>query len=154
MTVPSPDERDVNQLIFDLAEYGNRRADVQELYRRLPSMELFAKVLEANFPIETSGTEHVIGSDEKLGIQAASLPSGQTVVQFFVDRSDPRLQPEYVSMRPREACEMVLKMDNLDGLMLCNPTDSWIASLNPELERLLSQELAEPLAVPGNVGDE
>jgi hypothetical protein len=29
-----PEKRDINQLVFDLAEYGHRTPDVQELYRR------------------------------------------------------------------------------------------------------------------------
>jgi hypothetical protein len=49
---PKLDQRDTNQLIFDLAEYGNRPTDLKELYRRMPSMAVYAKVLEANFPLQ------------------------------------------------------------------------------------------------------
>ncbi len=139
---PKLDQRDTNQLIFDLAEHCNRPADLRELYRRLPSMEVYAKVLEANFPLQ-NGARRVIGPGEVLKIQNATLPSGHKLAQFFVDRTDSRLQPNYIGISPREACQMALKIDGLSGLILCNPTNSWVALLKPELERLLQKELAE-----------
>jgi len=135
------DQRDTNRLIFDLAEHGNRPADLQELYRRLPSMELFGKVSDANFPFD-DGARHVVRPGEILKLQSASIPGGHCLVQFFTNRTDPRLRPRYIGILSRDACEMVLKMDGFDGLMLCNPSDSWIALLKPELERLLRRELA------------
>jgi hypothetical protein len=144
---PKLDLRDTNQLIFDLAEHGNRPADLRELYRRLPSMEVYAKVLEANFPLH-DGARHVIRPSEVVKIQNATLPSGHKLAQFFVDRTDSRLQPNYIGISPREACQMVLKIDGLGGLVLCNSTDSWVALLKPELETLLQKELAAPVAAP------
>lgn len=133
-----------------LVAAANRPADLRELYRRLPSMEIYAKVLEANFPLQ-DGTRRVIGSSEVLKIQNATLPSGHSLAQFFVDRTDLRLQPNYVGMTPREACQMTLKIDGLAGLMLCNPSNSWVALLKPELERLLQKELAS-LGAASNAG--
>jgi hypothetical protein len=43
---------------------------------------------------------------------------------------------------------MTLKIDGLAGLILCNPSNSWVALLKPELERLLQKELASPGATP------
>jgi len=147
---PRLDQRDTNHLILDLAEHGNRPADLRELYRRLPSMEVYAKVLEANFSLQ-DGARHVIGSGEVLKIQNATLPSGHSLAQFFVDKSDSRLQPNYIGISPREACQMALKIDGFSGLIFCNPTGSWVALLKPELERLLQKELAEPGAAPRGV---
>lgn len=136
-----PDERDTNQLIFDLAEYGVRARDLRELYRRFPSMELFAKITYADFAFE-SGSKHVVGQGETLAAQSATLLGGETMAQFFVDKSDPRLQPKFIGMTVREACEMVLKIDHLDGLMLCNPQDSWFAIPKSEIEKILRQGMA------------
>src|SRR6202043_1790478 len=114
---PKPDRRDMDQLIFDLAEHGNRPADLSELYRRMAGIEVFAKVLSANFPLQ-NGTRHIVGPGQNLQIQSASLPTGQNMAQFFVDKADPRLRPQFVGMSPREACEMVLKLDSLAGLLI------------------------------------
>ena len=140
--VPKPDPRDTNQLIFDLVEHGNRQSDLKELYRRLPGMEFFAKVLSSNFPLQ-SGARITIGSGQVLQIQNATLPGGFCMAQFFIDSTDPRLQPQFLSISPREAFEMVLKMDSLTGLLICNSQNSWIALLKPEIRRLLKSELAE-----------
>ena len=140
---PRFDERDIDQLIFDLAEHGNRPADRRELYRRLPNMELFARVLTANFPLQ-NGSQHTIGPGQNLQIQSASLASGHNLAQFFIDRSDSRVGSHFISISPREACSMVLTMDALSGLLICNSKNSWVALLKPELQRLLKKELAEP----------
>ena len=112
-------------------------------------MDIFAKVLSANFPLQ-NGARHTVGPGQNLQIQSVSLPSGHSLAQFFVDRADPRLRPNYVSMCPKDACEMVLKMDNLGGLVLCNSKNSWVALLKPELERLLKGELAKPCVAPNS----
>jgi hypothetical protein len=138
-----PDSRDMDQLIFDLAEHGNRPSDLRELYRRLPKLEIFAKVRSANFPLE-KGSRHVIAPGEDLHIQTVLLPNGQSFAEFFVDRADPRLGQQFIGMSPRAACEMVLKGDNLAGLRIRNSRNSWIALLKPELQRLLQKELALP----------
>jgi hypothetical protein len=138
-----PDRRDMDQLIFDLAEHGNRPADLKELYRRMAGIEVFAKLLSANFPLQ-NGARHTIEPGQKMQILAATLPTGQVMAQFFVDRADARLRPQFVSLSSREACEMVLKMENLAGLIICNSKNSWIALLKPELQRLLKHELSKP----------
>lgn len=130
------EKRDINQLVFDLAEYGNRARDVQELYRRLGSMKLFAKVVYANTSPLPEG-RHVVQKGETIKLLAATLPGGQRMARFHVDKSDPRLQPDFVGVSAREAFEMVLATEQLDGLMLCNPRDSWFAMLKEEIERLL-----------------
>ena len=144
---PKPDLRDTDQLIFDLAEHGNRPADVSELYRRLPTMDLFAKVVSANFPLK-NGARHTIGPGQNLQIQNASLPSGHCLAQFFIDRADSRLGSQFMSISPKAACEMVFKIESISGLLICNSKNSWIALLKPELQRLLKKELAEPGAAP------
>ena len=135
-----PDLRTTSQLIYDLAEYGNRRADLRELYRRLPTMPLFAKVLSANFIIER-GKRHTVTDGEILAIESAAINNYKNIVRFYVDESDKKLLPKYVLMTGREVYEMVLKIKDCDGLQLCNPSDSWVVLLRPEVQELLKQEL-------------
>lgn len=72
-----PDQRGIDQLIFDLAEHGNRPADVSELYRRLPQVGFFAKVVSANFPIR-NGTRHTIHRARTCRFRAHHFPGGTT----------------------------------------------------------------------------
>jgi len=136
-----PDERDINKLIFDLAEHGARTNDVKELYRRFASMELFGKIVGASFPLK-DGVKLVVAQGEILTTQYTTLPGGQKMAQFFVDKSDARLLPEFFGMTAREAFEMVLKVVDVDGLMLYTPQDFWFAMLKAEVERVLREEIA------------
>jgi len=110
-----PDRRDMDQLIFDLAEHDNRPADLDELYRRMAGIEVFAKVLSADFPLQ-NGARHTVGPGQNLQIQSTTLPTGHFMAQFFVDGADARLRPQFVR----------------------------IALLKPELRRLLKDELSKP----------
>jgi hypothetical protein len=136
-----PDERSLNQLITDLTAKKNRSSDVRELYRRLPTLSLFTKLLHSSFDIQR-GARHVVGEGEQLQIQTARLHGGQHLVVFYVDKSDARLSPAFGGFNAREAFEMVLKITNVDGMMLCNPANDWFALLKPEIQRLLTNELA------------
>jgi len=135
------DARDLDQLIFDLAEYGNRPPDIAEFYRRLPELSLFAKVVSANFSFK-DGVQYQTGPGDNLKTSAVSLPSGHVLAEFFVDQADPRLGSRSIGMSSQEALEMVLKIGELHGLIVRNSNDSWIALLKPEIQRLLNEVFA------------
>jgi hypothetical protein len=135
------DDRSLNQLIFDLAEH-HRQSDRQELYRRLKGIEIFANIATANFPLPPYGTQHKIDEGQILGVPSVKLPGGQFMVQFFIDRSDPRLRAECIGMATKDAFVMAMKGPSVEGLVLCNLTNSWVAFLKPEIERLLKGDFA------------
>ena len=136
---PKPDERDNNQLIFDIAEYNSRPADMQELFRRLPSLLLFSKVVKSNVKL-AGGTTHVVQAGEVIGLQTVSLPNGYTMTQFFINETDERLKPSYIGMSAKEALQMTLKGAGVDGLILCNSKISWVALVRPKIEEILKRD--------------
>jgi hypothetical protein len=129
------DKRDIHQLIFDLAEHSSRPKDLAEFYRRLQTMELYAKVVASNVELHSGG--HTVAPDEKFQIRTATLPNGQLFAEFFPDKNDERLRPTFFGIQFREACQMILRMPDLSGLIIRNRTDSWIAIPKDEIERIL-----------------
>ncbi len=132
------DERTINQLLIDITRQSNQKSDVEELYQRFPSMEVYFKIVQSNIPLH-NGTKHIVGSGEILGIKSITLTSGQQMAQFLVDKSDHRLRPEFGGMGIRDAFEMVMKTEGLSGLVLCNPKDYWYGMMKDEIAEALSR---------------
>jgi hypothetical protein len=61
----------------------------------------------------------------------------------------PRLVHPVTGVRVRNACEMVPGMHDRARAMPYNSNGYWGAWLNPDLARLLKNDLAQPDAVPG-----
>lgn len=135
------DERTVNQLLIDITRQSNQKSDIEELYRRFPSMEVYVKITQSNIPLQ-NGIKHMVSSGEVLGIQTITLPAGQQMAQLFVDNSDSRLRPYFGGMSVWEAFEMVVKIEGLSGLVLCNPQDYWYGMTKDEIDRALNQKVA------------
>jgi hypothetical protein len=135
-------ERDTDQLIFDLAEQGNRPSDLSELYRRLPRLELFCNVIASNFPLQ-NGARVQIGPGQILQIESATLPSHGAFVRLFVTRDDARLRAPYVGIDALEACKMVFRMENVNGLVILNSKNSWVALPKSELNNFLAARVNE-----------
>lgn len=131
-------ERSIDQLLIDITRQSNQRSDVEELYRRFPSMEVYFKITQSNIFLQ-SGMKHTVNSGEVLGIKSITLTSGQQMAQFFVDKSDPRLRPNFGGMSIRDAFEMVLKIEGLSGLVLCNRQDYWYKMLKEEIVTALAR---------------
>ena len=108
-------ERDLNQLIFDYAEY-QRPADKRELIALLKRTELFA-LLATDAPQVPNGTRYVTGPNDSIALKTAQLGDLHCTA-FFTDRSiDPRLQQGCISMNGEEALRMVLKA-GADGIVV------------------------------------
>jgi hypothetical protein len=92
---PFKRRRNVNQLIFDYAEY-RRPADIKELVSVLRQTEFFASVV-SGAPNLANGTRYVTGAADAIQLSTARL-GNLNCVAFYTDRSDPRLQYPCVSM--------------------------------------------------------
>ena len=134
------DPRDIDRLIFDIAEQ-NRRRDYRLLYHRLRDMSLFAPVAETNvtFP---SGTTHTIQPGETVKLPTRTLADGRVVVPFCVAQDDPRLGLRYVGLKSADAFRMTLDIPDADGLILQNRGISWVGLMRPEIERVLRDHLS------------
>jgi hypothetical protein len=130
------DSRSNGVLISDIAKYGNRRKDIKELYKRLPSLELYAKIIKANITIRDEG-KIVVGDEEKIEIESALLSNGMKMVTLFIEKEDPRLLPNFIGMKAREALEMVFKIPDMEGAIIQNEESYWIAIPKREIEIII-----------------
>ena len=118
---PFKKQRDVNQLIFDCAEY-RRPEDQKELITLLLRTELFAPVV-SGAPNLPDGTRHVVGANDSIQLMTARL-GNLNCVAFFTDQSDTRLRHPCISMGGEEAMRMVLKA-KADGIAIQNNKTSY-----------------------------
>lgn len=118
---PFKKQRDVNQLIFDCAEY-RRPADQKELVALLMRTELFAPVL-SGAPSLSNGVRHIVSTDDAIQIATARIGS-LNCVAFYTDRSDARLSHPCISMSGDEAMRMTLKA-KADGIVIQNTKTSY-----------------------------
>jgi len=117
---PFKKKRDVNQLIFDCAEY-HRSADMEELIACLMHTELFAAVA-SGLPVLPNGTRYLVGENDSIKLFTAGI-GNLVCVAFYTDRSDVRLRHPCISLTGKEAMEMVLKA-NADGIAIQNNKNS------------------------------
>lgn len=114
-------KKDINQLIFDIAEYS-RDSDREELYRRLAGLELYAPAIDMNFTAQ-NGEKLVVRDGMRVHIPTMEIQGYQLAV-FFVDKADHRLGPRFVSMSVGEAFAMVENSD-LGGIVFYNNRESY-----------------------------
>jgi len=127
------DGRDLDQVIFDIAEH-QRPGDHERLFRLLRGRELYVRVLASSIP--SSGQTHVVGTNDVILVEQARLPNGLRCAAFFVHKSDARLGLHFVAMTSAEAFRMVERSPDLDALLIQNARQSWVAFLRAELPRI------------------
>src|SRR5689334_12223649 len=88
------DKRDVDQVIFDIAEH-HRPRDHARLFELLRGRELFASVASSTVPME-HGRRMTISSGDEIQLSTGTLPNGMTCAVFYLDRADSRLGPQCV----------------------------------------------------------
>ena len=135
------DPRDIDRLIFDIAEQRRPR-DFRLLYQRLRDMPLFAPVIDSTVADTPAGTPHVVQPNEKITLPVPTLPSGGRFTPFCVADDDPRLTLRYARFTARAAFERTLADPDLDGLLLQNRGISWVALPRRNLKRLLKRYLS------------
>lgn len=127
------DRRDINQVIFDIAQY-HRPRDHRRLFKLLRDRELFASIASSSVPVE-DGRQLIVAAGDNIQLKTGSLSNGMACAVFYVDRNDPRLGPRYSGMAACEAFKMVSETQ-LDALLIQNAQDSWVAFPRQELSAL------------------
>lgn len=134
-----PEDKDLNQLIFDVAEHRHAN-DIEEIHKRLRRLELFAPVMNANFEIE-HGQSMTIEKGMELKIPTTMI-QGLTFAAFFVNKNDPRLGDRFMGISVSEAFGMVDKTTDLAGLAFYNDRDSYFGIARQDFAALRSRYLA------------
>jgi len=117
---PFKKKRDVNQLMFDCAEY-HRPADRRELVALLMRTELFAPAC-SGLPDLPNGTRHTTGPDDSLQLMMARV-GDLSCVAFYTDKSKTPSHLGCISLTGEEAMRMVLK-SKADGITIQNNKES------------------------------
>ncbi|MEZ4661488.1 MAG: hypothetical protein R2911_28390 [Caldilineaceae bacterium] len=131
------DERDINQLIYDYAEYGRRR-DYARIIKKLPLLTLYSTVRSTNAPIY-HGMQHVTQPGDQIAIQAVNVPGYGKMVLFFADQRNPRLGSPYIGTPFAEACKMSMLAPDSVGVMIYNDKESYIGLPHFHLLEILRQ---------------
>ena len=124
------DKRDIDQLIFDIAEHKRPR-DHKRLFQLLQGRELFTSVASSNIPFE-DGKSITVKAGDVINLKTAKLPNGMVGIVFFIHRGDSRLGEPYAGFAVRDALDMVIKT-NADAMLIQNEGDSWVAFPRGEL---------------------
>lgn len=132
------DRRDINQVIFDIAE-SKRPRDHRRLFELLRGRELFTSIASSNVPFE-NGQRITVGSGDSIQLETGMLPTGVSCAVFYVDRADSRLGRSYAGLAAGEAFEMVSKSD-LGALLIQNSQNSWVAFPREELPAIRAKYL-------------
>lgn len=131
------ERRDINSLIFDLAEYKRPR-DQELLLRMLWDKEIYSPIISSNVEFPDG-----IGTQVRLG-QAIMLPTawiqnGMSMVRFYANKDDPRLSYKFIGQKLEDAFNMIMESSNLDGIMIVNRQNSWVALEKAEIRKLLDE---------------
>ena len=118
------DKRDIDQVVFDVAE-RRRPRDSRRLFELLRGRELFSPVASSNVPFVDGGRLTVQEGDD-IKLKTGKLPNGMSCVVLYVHRHDSRLAAPYIGITMPDALDMVAKME-IDSLLIQGGRESWVA---------------------------
>jgi hypothetical protein len=78
-----------------------------------------------------------------LKIRAVNL-EGMKMALFFTIKTDRRLSMPFGGMKLSNAVKMVLKMSDIDGMLVQSDTEAWIAAENKALENAVGRNFDLP----------
>jgi len=129
--------RDLDQLIFDIAEY-QRNEDYEEFYARIMSHRFYLSLLS---PVDSSvprGERIVVRADSGMRTRCAEI-QGLKLVLFFTTATDARLGEHYAEIEGSEALRMALRSDHTDGALFQNNRSSWVGLDKQKISHVLSR---------------
>lgn len=133
-----PEDKNLNQLIFDIAEHQRAR-DIEEIYKRLRHLDLFAPILGANFELE-DGRKTLIEKGMDLRTPTTQI-QGMAFAVFLVNKTDPRLGDNFIGMNAAEVFDMVEKTNHLAGFAFYNDRESFFGIARQDFPMLRNRYL-------------
>jgi len=125
---------DIDSLIYDIAEY-KKESDNQELYKIMIDYEF-------HFPISVESTEQIAhgssittNENTKISMPRHKLPNGMNMIGVYTRTSE--MKSEFAGITGKEALEMVLKCEDVEGLMVINKNDSWMGITKEGVKNIL-----------------
>ena len=118
--------RDLEQLIYDVAEY-QRDADFQLLYKRMQDRVVYVPVNSKSLPKEAhSGTRYVTMQKDSMRCYTVLGPQDQVLVVCTTRHDAAIIDDGYVEMKWCDFLAMVLKLDDSVYGALLQGEASWI----------------------------
>src|SRR5690348_8731899 len=115
---PRPDSRDLEQVIYDIAEH-NRDEDFQLFYRLMAVREVFLPIVKASIPAPAQpGVPYVVGPTDRLAIRTVRGPDDQPWAFATTQPTHPHLAGEFAGMSWLEFLRMVMKINEVRGALL------------------------------------
>ncbi len=116
---------ELDDLIYQIAEY-NRDEDVMQFYKLLRKSEIFSSIEKRS---------HL--NEDKIQFPY-TLVNNNKLVMFYTQPDDPRLSRPYAGMPGNKALEMVLKVAEVDGMIIqSHKRDAWFAMTKPQIANIL-----------------
>ncbi|MDO8330671.1 MAG: hypothetical protein Q7T36_09385 [Fluviicoccus sp.] len=135
------DERDIEQLIFDVAEH-QRDADFHLLYLLLKDREVFVPVVRSSVPSAAKpGEAYVTRTEDQLVLKTVELPGNGAWAPAATQAISQLVAGGYVGMPWLGFLNMVMKIEDVRGAFLQGQT-SWVALDKQRVAYILAQATA------------
>lgn len=133
MTIESDSEKDIDQLIYAAAEH--KESDIYHLlYEKAVKQELFFSLVESD---EINRKTSIVKRKEDFKIPTVLAFNDMKAVVFYTRSDDARLSKKYAGMLGRRGMEMIMGIPDVDGIIIQNSDNSWVAILKEEIEKIL-----------------
>ena len=135
----SKPNRDINSLLHSIADH-KRAEDYSEFFQLLPSLQLF---LPLTTPLPNDlprGEQFQVEAGVEIKAQTVSI-KGLECVLVFTSENNPNLGDDYAGIEGREVLQMVLKLPNIDGLVVQSSGTGWVGLDKQKISYVLSRQV-------------
>jgi hypothetical protein len=135
--ISSKPVRNVDSLINDIADY-EKAEDYSELLTLLPNLSLFlslAEPLPEGIPL---GQKIEVKHGMVIKLRTASVQSLK-LLPVFTSSTNPKLAKAYGEIEGREVLQMVVKMPDIDGLLVQSSGTAWVIVKRDKISDVLSK---------------
>lgn len=144
------DSRDIEQVIFDIAEH-NREADFVLFYRLMSTREVYVPVERASLPSAAeAGLPYTTQAADELKVKTASIPDNGDWIPAATQASHPVLEGSCVGMRWLEFLKTAREGAGVRGALIQGQT-SWIALDKEHISHILGYSQNLPGVNDGSV---
>ncbi|WP_284197242.1 hypothetical protein [Chitinimonas prasina] len=142
---PTHSKRDLEQLIFDVAEHQADK-DFRELYAIMRGKQVFVPIDRGSIPAAAAaGEQYVTTANDCLKMQYVIGPNGQFLIPSATSEDSPIVQNGYVGMDWTAFLQMVAKLDSSFFGALLQGKTSWVAFDRDRINYILGGTWDRPI---------
>ncbi|MDQ1920233.1 hypothetical protein [Massilia pseudoviolaceinigra] len=114
--------------LISKAAATKREGDYDEFFDSMEGIDVFFNV-KPEFP-DGSG---------RMETSTVEVASGSSAVVFFISKKHPKIKAPFAGMPWKKALEMVIKMPDVDGMIVQGGDSAWIGLNKVKMHTLLSK---------------